>query len=206
MAADSIATTLRAFVDESAIAGATTLVWRDGEVVQHCAVGWRDVAAKLPMERDTVFRIASMTKPLTSAAALMLFEEGRFALSDPIARWAPEFSSMRVLRSPDSSLDDTVPVERPITFEDLLTHRSGLTYGGFHAGPIGKAYAESLGGDIDTPLATDAWIGALAALPLVDQPGRAFNYGRSTDLLGLLIGRMENSSLGDVLQRRYSIR
>jgi CubicO group peptidase (beta-lactamase class C family) len=197
-----MAATLRAFVDEGAIAGATTLVWRNGEVIQHCAVGWRDVAAKLPVERGTVFRIASMTKPITSTAALMLLEEGRFGLSDPIARWAPEFSSMRVLRSPDGPLDDTVPAERPITFEDLLTHRSGLTYGGFHAGPIGTAYGEALGGDIDTPLATDAWIGALAALPLVDQPGRAFHYGRSTDLLGLLIARMESSSLGDVLQRR----
>ena len=199
---DPIATTLRAFVNEGAIAGAATLVWRGGEIIQNCATGWRDVDARLPVERNTLFRIASMTKPITSTAALMLFEEGRFALDDPIARWAPEFSDMRVLRSPNGPLDDAVPAERPITFEDLLTHRSGLTYGGFHTGPIATAYAEALGGDIDTELAPDAWIERLAALPLVDQPGCAFHYGRSTDLLGLLIARIEDSSLGHVLQRR----
>src|SRR5688572_2766696 len=89
-AADRIVATLRAFVDEGAVAGAATLVWRNGEVVKHCAVGWRDVRAALPVERDTLFRIASLTKPITSAAALMLLEEGRFALEDPITRWAPE--------------------------------------------------------------------------------------------------------------------
>jgi CubicO group peptidase (beta-lactamase class C family) len=202
VAAERIVTTLRAFVDESAVAGVATLVWRNGEVVQRCAIGWRDVDAALPVERDTLFRIASMTKPITSAAALMLLEEGRFALDDPISRWAPEFSDMRVLRAPDGPLGDTDPVERPITFEDLLTHRSGLTYGDFHTGPIAKAYAETLGGDIDTELAPDAWIERLAALPLVDHPGRAFHYGRSTDLLGLLIARIEGSPLGQVLQRR----
>lgn len=199
---DLIATALRTFVDEGAIAGAATLVWRDGEVIQNCAVGYRDVDARLPVERDTLFRIASMTKPITSTAALMLLEEGRFALDDPISRWGPEFSDMRVLRSPDGPLDDTVPAERPITFEDLLTHRSGLTYGDFHTGPIAKAYAEALGGDIDTGFSPDAWIERLAALPLVDHPGGAFHYGRSTDLLGLLIARIEDASLGDVLRRR----
>jgi CubicO group peptidase (beta-lactamase class C family) len=109
---------------------------------------------------------------------------------------------MRVLCSPAGSLNLTVPAERPITFEDLLTHRSGLTYGGFHAGPIAKAYREALGGDIDSEVAPDAWIARLAALPLIDQPGAAFHYGRSTDLLGLLIARMEDAPLDDVLERR----
>ena len=143
-----------------------------------------------------------MTKPITSTAALMLFEEGRFALDDPIARWAPEFSAMRVLRSPTVRSTDTDPAERPITFEDLLTHRSGLTYGDFHAGPIAKAYEEALGGDIDSHVAPDDWIAGLAALPLIDQPGAAFHYGHSTDLLGLLIARIEDAPLGDVLERR----
>ena len=86
-----------------------------------------------------MFRIASMTKPITSIAALMLVEEGRIALSDPIARHAPEFAQMRVLRSPDGPLSETDAAERPITFEDLLTHRAGLTYADFHRGPIGEA-------------------------------------------------------------------
>lgn len=201
-AEDPIATAIKAIVDAGALAGAATLVWRDGEVVQTAAVGWRDVEAELPIERDTLFRIASMTKPITSTAALMLLEEGRLALNDPIARWAPEFSEMRVLRSPDGPLDDTDPAERPITFEDLLTHQSGFTYGDFHTGPIGRAYSETLGGDIDSEVAPDAWIAALAALPLIDQPGATFHYGRSTDLLGLLIARIEGAPLGDVLRHR----
>ena len=109
---------------------------------------------------------------------------------------------MRVLRSPAGPLDQTDAAERPITFDDLLTHRSGLTYGDFHAGPIGHAYKEALGGDIDSHVAPDDWIAALAALPLVDQPGALFHYGHSTDLLGFLIARMEDAPLGDVLERR----
>src|SRR5262249_29487059 len=88
------------------------------------------------------------------------------------------------------------------TFEDLLTHRSGLTYGGFHSGPIAKAYQEALGGDIDSEVMPDDWIAGLAALPLIDQPGAALHYGHSTDLLGLLIARIEDAPLGDVLERR----
>jgi CubicO group peptidase (beta-lactamase class C family) len=199
---DPIEDAIGAIVDAGALAGAATLVWRDGGVIQASATGWRDVGAGLPVERDTLFRIASMTKPVTSVAALMLLEEGRFALDDPIARWAPEFAGPRVLRSPDGPLHETRPAGRPITFVDLLTHRSGLTYGDFHTGPIARAYAEALGGDIDSEVAPDAWIAGLAALPLIDQPGAAFHYGRSTDLLGLLIERIEGAPLGDVLRRR----
>src|SRR5262245_66061181 len=126
---DSISAAIGAIVNAGELAGAATLVWRAGRVIHAASVGWRDVEAELPIERDTMFRIASMTKPITSASALMLIEDGRFALNDPIARWAPEFSQMRVLRSHNGPLDQTDPAERPITFEDLLTHRSGLTYG-----------------------------------------------------------------------------
>jgi CubicO group peptidase (beta-lactamase class C family) len=143
-----------------------------------------------------------MSKPITSTAALMLLDEGRFSLTDPVSRWAPEFSNMRVLRSPNGPLDQVDPAIRGITFEDLLTHRSGLTYGPFHAGPIAQAYADALGGDIDSAVTPDDWIAALAALPLIDQPGAGFHYGHSIDLLGLLIARVEGAPLGDVLERR----
>jgi CubicO group peptidase (beta-lactamase class C family) len=201
MIEDRVAAAIGAYVDAGELAGAAALVWRDGKA-HITAVGWRNVDARLPIERDTIFRIASMTKPVTSTAALMLFEEGRFALDDPIARWAPEFSQMRVLRSPDGSLVETDPAERPITFEDLLTHRSGLTYGDFHRGPIASAYRQALGGAIDSEVAPDRWIERLAALPLIDHPGRSFHYGHSTDLLGLLIARMEDAPFEDVLKRR----
>ncbi|HEX5944090.1 MAG TPA: serine hydrolase domain-containing protein [Anaerolineales bacterium] len=201
-AEDPIATAIGSFVNAGALAGAATLIWRDGKVVQTACVGWRDVDARLPIERDTLFRIASMTKPITSTAALMLFEEGRFALDDPITRWAPEFSQMRVLRSPNGPLAQTDPAERLITFEDLLTHRSGLTYEAFQTGPIATAYEEALGGEMDSYVMPDDWIRGLAAIPLIDQPGARFHYGRSTDLLGLLLARMEDAPLSDVLKRR----
>src|SRR4051794_2697158 len=192
---------LQRVVDSGELAGAATLVWRDGEARTVC-VGWRDIEANLPVERDTIFRIASMSKPITSVAALMMVEEGRIALTDSVARYAPEFSNMRVLRSPSGPLDETDPAERPITFEDLLSHRSGLTYGAFHRGPIAKAYRDALGGDIDSDVAPDEWIARLAQLPLIGQPGSEMFYGCSTDLLGFLIARIEGAPLGQVLARR----
>lgn len=178
------------------------LVWRDGRVCGELVSGWRDVERWAPMRRDTLFRIASLTKPVTSVAALMLYDEGRFALEDPITAWAPELRDMRVLRTPEAPLDDSVPAERPITFGDPLTHRAGFTYGAFHAGPLRNAYREALGADIDSHRSPDEWIAGLAGLPLVDQPGRAFHYGVSTDLHGLLLARMEDAPFEDVLRER----
>ena len=191
---------LQKAVDAREFAGAATLAWRNGNVQTTC-VGWRDREADLLVERDTIFRLASMTKPVTSLAALILVEQGRIALTDPISRYAPEFAQMRVLRSPDGPLGETDAAERPITFDDLLTHRAGLTYADFHRGPIAQAYREVLGGEIDSHVAPDEWIAGLAKLPLIGQPGSAMYYSRATDLLGLLIARIEGRPLGAVLKR-----
>src|SRR4029078_2439482 len=121
----------------------------------------------------------------------MLLEEGRFALDTPITRVAPELARLRVLRDPEGPLEDTVDADRPITFGDLLTHRSGITVGEFHRGPVRRAYAEALGAPIDNTFSPDEWIDRLATLPLIDQPGAGFHYGLSSDLLGFLIARME---------------
>ena len=194
---------LQQFVDSGQIAGAATLIWKRAWNAAHTAcLGWRDRDRMLPVEPDTIFRIASMTKPITSVAALMLVDEGRVALNDPIARYAPEFSQMRVLRSPNGPLDETDPAERVITFEDLLTHRAGLTYADFHRGPIAPTYREALGGDIDNNFSPGDWITRLSQLPLIYQPGTMMSYGCATDLLGFLIARIEGESLGAVLQRR----
>lgn len=194
---------LDASVAAGAMAGAVALAWRDGELKTAVVAGWRDLEARVPMTRDAIFRIASLTKPITSVAAFMLHEAGRFALDEPIAEtWAPEFARMRVMRFADGPLDDAVAAERPITFGDLMTHRSGLTAGGFHSGPLRRAYRETLGPDIDSDLTPDAWIAGLATLPLIDQPGAGFHYGFSTELLGLLIARMEGEPLETVLKRR----
>ena len=198
----SVVAATKPLVEQGHLAGAATLVWRRGHITHAAGVGVRDLDTALPVERDTLFRAASMSKPITSVAALTLWEEGRFALDEPIARWAPEFATMRVLHTPTGALDDTAPAARPITFGDLLTHRAGFTYGDFWPGPIAAAYAEALGGDIDSPLSHDAWIAALASLPLIAQPGAAFHYGHATDLLGLLLARIEGTTLGHVLQTR----
>lgn len=197
----SLAAGLQEFVDTGSLAGLVAFGGRDG-VTELVSAGWRDREQGIPMTADSLFRIASLTKPVTSVAAMTMVEEGRFALDDAIDPWAPEFSALRVLRAPDGSLDDTVPARRSITFRDLLTHRSGLSYGSFHAGPIGAAYDAALGGAIDSHVAPDDWVAALGALPLISHPGEHFRYGRSTDLLGFLLGRIDGTTVGEVLRRR----
>lgn len=199
--ATDVDATLRPFIDEGQLAGVGAAVWRRGRLTQ-VALGRRRLDADFPVERDTIFRVASMTKPVTTVAALALYDEGRFDLDDPITTCAPEFAAMRVLRRAEGPLDETDAAARPITFRDLLTHRAGLTYGEFHRGPIGRRLDDTLGPTIDNPLGPEAWIERLASLPLIDQPGRAFHYGHSTDLLGFLIARLEGLPLGEVLRRR----
>ena len=193
---------LRAYVDRGELAGVVTLTSRRGQIVQSEAIGWSDVESNTPMRADTLFRIASMTKPITSVAALMLVEEGKLALTDPISRWVPELANRRVLRGADAALDDTTPAHREITVEDLLTHRSGLAYGFFSEGSLKQAYETGLGDPGMNRLTPDAWLAALGALPLAYQPGDRFHYGHSTDVLGFLIGRVEGRPLRQVLQER----
>ena len=179
------------------LAGAVTLVWHRGEVLQTNAIGHRDVDAGLPMRRDTIFRIASMTKPVTVAAAMTLVQEGRIALSDPVGRWLPELAEMRVLAEPTGPLDRTVPARRPITIEDLMTHRSGLAYAFSVTGPIGRAYAQvSLRQD------ADHWLAEVAGLPLVHQPGERLTYSHATEVLGIALSRIEGKPLHTVLDER----
>lgn len=184
-------------VDAGLLAGAATLVWHRGEVLQINEIGYRDVAAAQPMTRDTIFRIASMTKPVTVAAALTLIEQGRLALSDPISRWIPELASPRVLTDHRGPLDETVPAQRPITVEDLMTHRSGLAYAFSVGGPISRAYAQvSLRQD------QDHWLAEVAALPLLHQPGARLTYSHSTEVLGILVSRIAGQPLHAVLDER----
>lgn len=193
---------LEAFVERGELAGIVTLTSHRGEVVQSETIGWSDLEARTPMRSDSLFRIASMTKPITSVAALMLVEEGRIALSDPISRWVPELAAPRVLRRADGPLDDSVPAVREITIEDLLTHRSGIAYAFFSEGPLKQAYEATLGDPAMNRLTPDEWLAALGSLPLAYQPGARFHYGHSTDVLGFLIGRVEGKPFRQVLQER----
>ena len=193
---------LQGLVDQGALSGAVTLVWRKGEIVQALTIGHRDIGAGLPMTRDTLFRIASMTKPVTSIAVMMLVEEGKLKLTDPVTRWLPELADMVVLDDPAGPLDATTPAARDITVEDLLTHRAGLAYAFTSMGPIAYAHDKDLGSALVNSLTPDRWLKALGQLPLTHQPGDRFHYSHATDVLGFLLARIEGKPLGQVLQDR----
>ncbi len=197
MKLDTNQASIREAIDAGLLAGAVTLVWRSGEVLQVNELGYRDVEANLPMQRDTIFRIASMTKPVTVAAALSLMDEGKLALADPVAKWLPELSDMRVLDTPGGPLDKTHPARRPITIEDLMTHRSGLAYFFSVTGPLAKAYS-----GISARQNPDGWLAEVAALPLEHQPGDRLTYSNATDVLGVLLERIEGKSLQEILTER----
>ncbi|MGE2737902.1 serine hydrolase domain-containing protein [Mycolicibacterium vaccae] len=184
-------------IDAGLLAGAVTLVWQGGEVLQVNELGHRDVHARLPMQRDTIFRIASMTKPITVAAAMSLIEEGKLTLADRVATWLTELADMRVLVDPRGQLDRTVPAQRHITIEDLMTHRSGLAYMFSVVGPLADAYRR-----LPTRQDQDGWLAELSALPLVHQPGERLTYSHATDVLGIALSRIEGKPLSQVLAER----
>ncbi len=197
-----VAPAIQAVVDTGELSGAVTLIWRDGEELQFQAIGRRDIEADLPMTRDTIFRIASMTKPITTAAALMLMDEGKLKLDDPITKWAPEFRNMRVLKDASGPLDETYPAAREITIDDLMTHRSGLAYAFSSVGPIAHAYQRTLADPFSNYGSVDEWLAALASLPLLYPPGDHFHYSHSTDVLGYIVGRIEGKPFREVLIER----
>jgi CubicO group peptidase (beta-lactamase class C family) len=194
---DGNQTSIREVCDAGLLAGAVTLVWQHGEVLQVNEIGYRDVDAGLPMQRNTLFRIASMTKPVTVAAVMSLVDEGKLTLKDPIARWAPELADLQVLDSPHGPLDRTHPANRAILIEDLLTHTSGLAYGFSVSGPISRAYMR-----LPFNQGPDVWMAELAKLPLVHQPGDRVTYSHSIDLLGVIASRIDGKPFHQVLDER----
>ncbi|WP_118181439.1 serine hydrolase domain-containing protein [Paraburkholderia phosphatilytica] len=192
---------LQAYVDREEVAGVVSLVWRHGEIAQVDALGWRDDATRVPMDRSTLFRIASMTKPVTSVAVMMLAEEDRVRLDAPVAEWLPELASPRVLREPGGALDATEPAREPITVLDLLTHRAGFAYHFTSLGPLADAYLGVFNG-LEPFVRNDEWLARIATLPLMFQPGARWHYSISTDILGVLIQRVSGLSLGEFFRTR----
>ncbi|MEA3130720.1 MAG: hypothetical protein QOF46_2515 [Paraburkholderia sp.] len=192
---------MQGYVERGEVAGVVSLVWRRGEIGYFEPLGLRDEAAQLPMERDTLFRIASMTKPVTSAAILMLIEEDRLALDTPISLWLPELAAPSVLRDPTGPLDETDPVRAPLTVLDLLTHRAGYAYHFTATGPLAEAYAAAFNG-IEAHGDASAWLTRIAGLPLMFQPGSRWHYGIATDILGVLIERVTGMRLGEFFRTR----
>jgi CubicO group peptidase (beta-lactamase class C family) len=195
---------LQRYIDKGEIAGAVSLVARKGRVVHLEAQGVMDVETKKPLGVDGIFRLASMTKPVTSLAVMMLHEEGRFLLDDPVARFLPEFASMRVAvgNAPNERAAGgyrTVPADRPITIRHLLTHTAGLASG--TSGPTVGAYQGLR--TVRTPESPMAeYVKRLAALPLNFQPGTAWEYGPATDVLGRLVEVVSGESLDVFFAKR----
>ena len=194
---------LARWVDDGQLPGYLVTVARHGRLVHVSSAGYRDVEAGLPVERDTRWRIYSMTKPITSVAAMMLYEEGAFELSDPIAKWLPEFAETRVYVAGSAQKPVTQPQMEPIRVRHLLTHTSGLTYGFHHAHPVDAMY-RALGHEWGVPPGLDsaAVCAQWASVPLVFQPGSEWNYGVSTDVLGRLVEILSGQPLDEFFEQR----
>jgi CubicO group peptidase (beta-lactamase class C family) len=191
-------------VADGKLAGVTTVVARRGEVAHWGMSGLADKEQGKPIAADTIFRIYSMTKPITAVAIMMLYEEGRFQLDDPISRFLPGFANQRVAVFNISGIIDTVRALRDITFRDLLTHTSGLTYGSMNATPVDAMYRDTGIGvfadhpDADLMETTER----LATLPLLAQPGTEWNYSVASDVLAALVQAISGQRFGAFLHER----
>ncbi|WP_246747856.1 serine hydrolase domain-containing protein [Methylobacterium sp. SD274] len=194
---------MRRLVEEGKLAGLSVMLSRRGETAFFRAHGLADIARATPFAADTITRIYSMTKPLTSVAVMMLYEEGRFQLDDPITRFLPEFTDMRVFTGGNRVKAETVPAQRPITIRDLLTHTAGFTYGFMEATLVDALYRQNgvdFGENQDASLAEV--VARLARQPLLAQPGAEWNYSVATDLLGHLVAVVSGQDFGDFLKTR----
>ena len=186
-------------VDKGTLPGATVMVARRGQIGWFDAIGRQAPDASAPMAHDTIFRIFSMTKPIVSVGIMMLIEDGHFLLSDPVAKFIPEFADQKVGVENNGKLD-LVPLQRPMTVQDLLRHTSGITYDHTGNGLVQQLYQQSR---LRSRKLTNAEHAAMVAgLPLMCQPGAEWNYSRSTDILGRIIEVVSGKSLGAYLAER----
>jgi CubicO group peptidase (beta-lactamase class C family) len=194
---------LEPYIKDETVPGAVALLAR-GDDVEVEAIGALDVEGSAPMARDSLFRIASLTKPITAASVLMLVEDGRIALDDPVSRWLPELASPVVVRTPQSPLDDVVPARRPITVFDLLTGRAGYGWPSDFSLPAVQALftVQTDGREVQLRPEPDEWLAQLARIPLLYQPGEAWLYDTCSDLQGILIARVSGQPLPQFLEER----
>jgi CubicO group peptidase (beta-lactamase class C family) len=194
---DRIAPAMQRYIDQGKLAGTLTLVARNGKIVYLNAQGMQDKEAGIAMTEDTIFRIYSMTKPVTAVAAMTLWEQGKFHMFDPIAKYLPELANMKVYVS--GSGDDMVveDAKSPIRIIDLFMHTSGFSYG-FSNSEVDKLYQKMLSKPDE--LNRDNILTKFAELPLTHQPGTAWNYGVSTDIIGFLVEKLSGKKLGEYMQ------
>ena len=192
----------RNYLDAGRFPGAQLTVFRHGEIVHASTQGYADVEQKIPLKDDAIFRIYSMTKPITSIAFMMLVEEGRIAIDEPVHKYIPEWKNLGVYVGGIAPLFQTRPPTRPMMIIDLLRHTSGLTYGFQQRSNVDAAYREKSIGVVGQTLTLDQMIGELATIPLEFAPGEAWNYSVSTDVIGYLIGKVSGMPFEQFLKQR----
>jgi CubicO group peptidase (beta-lactamase class C family) len=197
---------IKQWIKEEQLNGATAIILRNGKIVYHRSFGFANIQQNIPMKNDHIFRIASMTKPIISVAAMMLYEEGKFLLTDPISKFIPEFKNPVVIdkyNAADTTYT-TVPAQREITIRDIFTHTSGIGYAQIGTAQANAIYYKNkINGGIGTPFSTlKEEITRLAKLPLFTQPGEQFYYGLNTDVLGYLIEVISGMSLDGYLKQK----
>jgi CubicO group peptidase (beta-lactamase class C family) len=182
------------YIDDKKLAGLTTIVSKNGEVIHFQVYGVRDLETKDPIRRDTIYRIYSMTKPITSVAAMILRERGQLKLDNAVSSYLPEFRDLRVYESESNDGDiQTRPMAREMRVRDLLRHTSGLTYQFFSDSPVARMYAEQK--VLDRSTSTEIMVSRLAKIPLLIDPGQQWHYSMSTDVLGRLIEVVDGRTL-----------
>jgi CubicO group peptidase (beta-lactamase class C family) len=202
---DHIGQVLREDAGKGLVPGSILLVARHGKIVYFESVGTLNPATKAPMTKDAIFRIFSMSKPITSVSAMMLVEEGKLALNDPVAKYIPQFAKVKVgVDKPDpaggkATLDLVAP-RRPITIQDLMRHTSGITYGFFGAGTVKHAYVEA--GVMKGDFTNEEFADRIAKMPLAYQPGSTWDYSHSTDILGRVVEIVSGMSLYEFEKQR----
>jgi CubicO group peptidase (beta-lactamase class C family) len=190
----------RGLIEQGSIAGAVTLVARHGKVVQLAADGKRDLAANLPMEKDSIFRIYSMSKPITGVAMMMLFEEGKWQLADPVAKYVPQFADLKVYATDARGDVSYAEPKHPMTMRELMSHTAGFTYGYFSRTPVDKMQIEAELLNPDNTL--DEFINRLAKLPLNAQPGSEWHYSVSVDVQGYIVQKLSGMPFEEFLAKR----
>jgi CubicO group peptidase (beta-lactamase class C family) len=196
---------LKEAVEKKQIAGGVALVARRGKVIHVSMAGLQDIESKAPMANGAIFRIASMSKPITSVAVMQLVEDGKLKLTDTLSKYVPEFKDMKVaVPSQDGKSFETVKSEREITIHDLLTHSSGITYRIMSKPHVGKLYEEAnvCDGLVESEESLADNVRKIAKLPLVCQPGSAWEYGLNTDVLGHVVEVVSGKSLEDFMRER----
>ena len=193
---DRIQHVMSGYIDNRCFRGLTTMIWRNGSVAHLGKFGQKDDHSAI--EFDTIFRIYSMTKPITSVAIMMLYEEGHFQLSDPVSKFIPDFSNMKVITDLASGSYETVPAKGEMTIHDLLRHTSGLTYD-FNGNVVSEMYKEA---DLYNSESLLEMAQKLASFPLVHHPGKIWHYSFSTDVLGCLVELIAGQPFDQFLQRR----